>query len=476
LETWFSSALWPFATLGWPEETPELERFLPTNTLITGHDIIFFWVARMIMMTLHFTGKIPFETVYIHGLIKDAEGQKMSKTKGNGLDPLDFIDGIDLEGLVAKRTSNLTQPKMAARIEKQTRKDFPEGIAAYGTDALRFTFAALATTGRDVRFDVNRIEGYRNFCNKLWNASKFVLMNTEDLDLSIAPKSSPVDDWITSKCHRMIHDACFALDTYRFDIYANTVYEFAWHEYCDWYLELTKPLLWKKDADPAARAAAQRTLLQVLETLLRVAHSVMPFITETLWQSVAQRLGLITAQQSASIMLQTFPTPDDMPLNEAAEAQTEWLKAVITGIRTIRGEANIKPSQDIPLLLQGGDAADKDNAAQAENMLGRLAHVTSIQWLDDDDEAPLNALSLVGDLKVMVPLAGIIDLEAERGRIRKEVERAQQELEKVEKKLSNEAFVAKAPRAIVSKDRERAAELQTTLQTLQKQLEALANA
>ena len=476
LETWFSSALWPFATLGWPEATPELERFLPTNTLITGHDIIFFWVARMIMMTLHFTGKIPFQTVYIHGLIKDAEGQKMSKTKGNGLDPLDFIDGIDLEDLVVKRTNNLTQPKMAARIEKQTRKDFPEGIAAYGTDALRFTFAALATTGRDVRFDVNRIEGYRNFCNKLWNASKFVLMNTEDLDLSIAPNPAPVDDWITSKCHRMIHDARFALDTYRFDIYANTVYEFAWHEYCDWYLELTKPLLWNKDADPSARAAAQRTLLQVLETLLRVAHSVMPFITETLWQSVAQRLGLITAQQSASIMLQAFPTPEDMPINEAAEAQTEWLKAVITGIRTIRGETNIKPSQDIPLLLQGGDAADKDNAAQAENMLGRLANVTSIQWLDEDDEAPLNALSLVDDLKVMVPLAGIIDLEAERGRIGKEVERAQQELEKIEKKLSNEAFVAKAPEAIVTKDRERAADLQTTLQTLQKQLESLTSA
>ena len=476
LETWFSSALWPFATLGWPEETPELERFLPTNTLITGHDIIFFWVARMIMMTLHFTGKIPFQTVYIHGLIKDAEGQKMSKTKGNGLDPLDFIDGIDLDGLVAKRTSNLTQPKMAARIEKQTRKDFPEGIAAYGTDALRFTFAALATTGRDVRFDVNRIEGYRNFCNKLWNACKFVLMNTEDLDLSIAPNPAPVDDWITSKCHRMVHDARFALDTYRFDIYANTVYEFAWHEYCDWYLELTKPLLWNKDADPSARAAAQRTLLQVLETLLRVVHSVMPFITETLWQSVAQRLGLITAQQPASIMLQAFPTPEDMPINEAAEAQTEWLKAVITGIRTIRGEANIKPSQDIPLLLQGGDAADKDNAAQAENMLGRLANVTSIQWLDEDDEAPLNALSLVDDLKVMVPLAGIIDLEAERGRIGKEVERVQQELEKIEKKLSNEAFVAKAPDAIVTKDRERAADLQTTLQTLQKQLESLTSA
>ena len=476
LETWFSSALWPFATLGWPEETPELERFLPTNTLITGHDIIFFWVARMIMMTLHFSGKVPFQTVYIHGLIKDAEGQKMSKTKGNGLDPLDFIDGIDLEGLVAKRTSNLTQPKMAARIEKQTRKDFPEGIAAYGTDALRFTFAALATTGRDVRFDTNRIEGYRNFCNKLWNASKFVLMNTEELDLTIEPTSGAVDQWIISKSHRMITDARYALETYRFDIYANTVYEFAWHEYCDWYLELSKPLLWNQDADPAARAATQRTLLQVLEVLLRTAHPVMPFITETLWQQVATRLGQIQNGEAASIMLQTFPVPQDMPANENAENQIEWLKAVITGIRTIRGETNIKPSQDIPLLLQGGNTADKDNATQAENMLGRLANVTSIEWLSDGEKAPLNALSLVGDLKVMVPLAGLIDLEAERGRIGKEVDKAQQELEKIDKKLSNEAFVAKAPAAVVNKDRERAAELQTTLQTLQKQIEALANA
>ena len=476
LETWFSSALWPFATLGWPEETPELERFLPTNTLITGHDIIFFWVARMIMMTLHFSGKVPFHTVYIHGLIKDAEGQKMSKTKGNGLDPLDFIDGIDLEGLVAKRTSNLTQPKMAARIEKQTRKDFPEGIAAYGTDALRFTFAALATTGRDVRFDTNRIEGYRNFCNKLWNASKFVLMNTEELDLTIEPASGAVDQWIISKSHRMITDARYALETYRFDIYANTVYEFAWHEYCDWYLELSKPLLWNQDADPAARAATQRTLLQVLEVLLRTAHPVMPFITETLWQQVATRLGQIQNGEAASIMLQTFPVPQDMPANENAENQIEWLKAVITGIRTIRGEANIKPSQDIPLLLQGGNTADKDNATQAENMLGRLANVTSIEWLSDGEKAPLNALSLVGDLKVMVPLAGLIDLEAERGRIGKEVDKARQELEKIDKKLSNEAFVAKAPAAVVNKDRERAAELQTTLQTLQKQIEALANA
>ena len=476
LETWFSSALWPFATLGWPEETPELERFLPTNTLITGHDIIFFWVARMIMMTLHFSGKVPFQTVYIHGLIKDAEGQKMSKTKGNGLDPLDFIDGIDLEGLVAKRTSNLTQPKMAARIEKQTRKDFPEGIAAYGTDALRFTFTALATTGRDVRFDTNRIEGYRNFCNKLWNASKFVLMNTEELDLTIEPTSGAVDQWIISKSHRMITDARYALETYRFDIYANTVYEFAWHEYCDWYLELSKPLLWNQDADPAARAATQRTLLQVLEVLLRTAHPVMPFITETLWQQVATRLGQIQNGEAASIMLQTFPVPQDMPANENAENQIEWLKAVITGIRTIRGEANIKPSQDIPLLLQGGNTADKDNATQAENMLGRLANVTSIEWLSDGEKAPLNALSLVGDLKVMVPLAGLIDLEAERGRIGKEVDKAQQELEKIDKKLSNEAFVAKAPAAVVNKDRERAAELQTTLQTLQKQIEALANA
>ena len=476
LETWFSSALWPFATLGWPEETPELERYLPTNTLITGHDIIFFWVARMIMMTLHFTGKIPFQTVYIHGLIKDAEGQKMSKTKGNGLDPLDFIDGIDLEALVAKRTSNLTQPKMAQRIEKQTRKDFPEGIAAYGTDALRFTFAALATTGRDVRFDTNRIEGYRNFCNKLWNASKFVLMNTEDVDLSLASTPSAVDQWILSKCARMIHDARFALDTYRFDIYANTVYEFVWHEYCDWYLELSKPLLWNKDADPAARVAAQRTLLQVLEVLLRTAHPVMPFITETLWQQVAGRLGLIHDGQDASIMLQAFPESTDMPTNDAAEAQTEWLKAVITGIRTIRGEANIKPSQEIPLLLQGGEAKDRDNATQAENMLARLANVTSIEWLGDDAEPPLNALSLVSELKVMVPLAGLIDLGAERARIGKEVGKAQQELEKIEKKLGNESFVAKAPEAVVAKERNRAAELKGTLETLEGQLQALANA
>jgi valyl-tRNA synthetase len=476
LETWFSSALWPFATLGWPEETPELERYLPTNTLITGHDIIFFWVARMIMMTLHFTGKIPFQTVYIHGLIKDAEGQKMSKTKGNGLDPLDFIDGIDLEALVAKRTSNLTQPKMAKRIEKQTRKDFPEGIAAYGTDALRFTFAALATTGRDVRFDTNRIEGYRNFCNKLWNASKFVLMNTEDVDLSLTSAPSAVDQWILSKSARMIQDARFALDTFRFDIYANTVYEFAWHEYCDWYLELSKPLLWNKDADPAARVAAQRTLLEVLEVLLRTAHPVMPFITETLWQQVAGRLGQIHDGQDASIMLQAFPDSADMPTNDGAEAQTEWLKAVITGIRTIRGEANIKPSQEIPLLLQGGEAKDRDNATQAENMLARLANVTSIEWLSDDVQPPLNALSLVGELKVMVPLAGLIDLDAERARIGKEVGKAQQELEKIKNKLGNEAFVAKAPEAVVTKERNRAAELAATLETLEGQMKALAEA
>jgi len=476
LETWFSSALWPFATLGWPEETPELERYLPTNTLITGHDIIFFWVARMIMMTLHFTGKIPFQTVYIHGLIKDAEGQKMSKTKGNGLDPLDFIDGIDLEALVAKRTSNLTQPKMAKRIEKQTRKDFPEGIAAYGTDALRFTFAALATTGRDVRFNTNRIEGYRNFCNKLWNASKFVLMNTEDVDLSLTSAPSAVDQWILSKSARMIQDARFALDTFRFDIYANTVYEFAWHEYCDWYLELSKPLLWNKDADPAARVAAQRTLLEVLEVLLRTAHPVMPFITETLWQQVAGRLGLIHDGQDASIMLQAFPDSADMPTNDGAEAQTEWLKAVITGIRTIRGEANIKPSQEIPLLLQGGEAKDRDNANQAENMLARLANVTSIEWLSDDVQPPLNALSLVGELKVMVPLAGLIDLDAERARIGKEVGKAQQELEKIKNKLGNEAFVAKAPEAVVTKERNRAAELAATLETLEGQMKALAEA
>tara|TARA_B110000971_G_scaffold221676_1_gene269840 strand:+ start:61 stop:1374 length:1314 start_codon:yes stop_codon:yes gene_type:complete len=435
----------------------------------------------MIMMTLHFEKKVPFDTVYIHGLVRDFEGQKMSKSKGNGLDPLDFIDGIGLEELVTKRTSNLTQPKMAKRIEKQTRKDFPEGVAAYGTDALRFTFCALATTGRDVRFDTNRIEGYRNFCNKLWNASKFVLMNTEDVDLTEAVDEatlSSTDRWILSKTRRMVEDAKFALETYRFDIFASSIYEFAWHEYCDWYLELTKSLLWNEEIDPSLKKATQRTLLEVLEILLRTAHPVMPFITETLWQQIAPRLGLIDASANAletSIMLQSYPDPEKIINDPAAEAQIEWLKAVITGIRNIRGEANIKPSKEITLLLQGGSTADRIGATEGSEMLMRLANVAEITWLKDGDTPPANALSLVGELKVMVPLAGLIDIAAEQARINKEVERIRGEIERIDKKLSNESFVAKAPSEVVDKERARAVEFAATLETLSEQMEQLAS-
>jgi valyl-tRNA synthetase len=469
LETWFSSALWPFATLGWPEETPELDHFLPTETLITGHDIIFFWVARMIMMTLHFTGKIPFKTVYIHGLIRDADGNKMSKTKGNGLDPLDFIDGADLEELVAKRTTNLTQPQMAPRIEKATRKEFPDGISPYGTDALRFTFASLATTGRDARFDLNRLEGYRNFCNKLWNATKFVLTNTEELVPSLSPVRSEVDRWILAKMQRLIKDVEFALATYRFDILANHIYEFAWHEYCDWYLELTKPLLWDDSISDEAKQGTQQTLVEVLEALLRIAHPVIPFITETLWQQVAPRLG----KRHDTIMVQEFPSADDFPSAAEAEARVEWLKGVISGLRNIRGEANIKPSQAIEVLLQGGSAGDRERAAAADAMLRRLANVETVDWLEADEEPPPNALALVGDLKVMVPLAGLIDVAAERERLEKELKKSLGDLEQIDKKLANANFVEKAPQQVVAKERDRASAVQATIDALKAQIAKL---
>jgi len=469
LETWFSSSLWPFATLGWPDQTPELDTYLPTKTLITGHDIIFFWVARMIMMTLHFVGKIPFEKVYIHGLIRDSDGNKMSKTKGNGLDPLDFIDGADLESLVAKRTTNLTQPGMAKAIEKATRKEFPDGIAAYGTDALRFMFASLATTGRDARFDLGRLDGYRNFCNKLWNASKFVLTNSESLVITNTPERTNVDRWIISKLNRLVEDTEFALATYRFDMFANHVYEFAWHEYCDWYLEFAKPLLWDESAKPEQQQATQQTLVEVLEALLRIAHPVIPFITETIWQQVAPRLN----KSHDTIMVQDFPHADDYPVDADAEHQVEWIKGVISGIRNIRGEAKIKPSQPVTVLFQGGTDVDQQRATQSAAMLQRLANVETTTWLDDDAEPPPNALALVGDLKVMVPLAGLIDVAEERSRLGKELQRVSDELDRTTKKLANQNFVKKAPPEVVAKERDKAAELETAIATFKEQLAKL---
>jgi valyl-tRNA synthetase len=469
LETWFSSSLWTFGTLGWPEETEELSQFHPTDALVTGHDIIFFWVARMIMMTLKFTGEIPFKTVYIHGLVRDAEGKKMSKTRGNGLDPLDLIDGISLEELVDKRTSNLTQPQMAPGIEKHTRKDFPDGIPSYGTDALRFTYCALASTGRDVRFDLARIEGYRNFCNKLWNAARFVMMNCADSELDGESSLSLPDRWIMSQMQNMLQDSERAIDTYRFDLYASTIYEFAWHEYCDWYLELTKPMLWDDQVSIEEQRGTRLTLLKVLEALLRAAHPIVPFITESIWREISPLLG----NQGETIMLQPFPEAVDFPKDTEADAAVEWLKGVIVGIRNIRGEANIKPATEIRILLQQGGSSDRDLSQKTAPLLERLARVTDIDWLDDDADPPPNALALVGDLKVMVPLAGLIDVDAEKARLKKEIDRLEADLERIAKKLGNENFVSKAPEAVVEKEKAKADDGKRALSVLLEQLESL---
>ena len=469
LETWFSSALWSFATLGWPEQTEPLARFHPTDVLVTGHDIIFFWVARMIMMALKFTGEVPFRQVYIHGLVRDAEGQKMSKTKGNGLDPLDLIDGIGLEELVAKRTGNLTQPHLAPEIERATRRDFPKGIPSYGTDALRFTFCALASTGRDVRFDLARTEGYRNFCNKLWNAARFVLMNTQGQNLSAAGEAGLPDRWIRSRARQMVAAATEALDSYRFDLYAGAIHEFAWREYCDWYLEVAKPLLWDEGADPARQAAVRRTLLEVLELLLRAAHPAMPFITETIWREVAPLLDI----DGDTVMLRPFPEVDDLAADAEADAAIDWLKGVVVALRNIRGEAGIKPSQTVRVLLQGGDARDRELAALSGPLVQRLAKVESIEWLAEGDAAPANALGLVGDLRIMVPLAGLIDLEAERTRLQKAIDRKRTELNRLQTKLANEKFIANAPPQVVEKERAKAADAETRLQALEAQSASL---
>jgi len=469
LDTWFSSSLWSFATLGWPEETEELSRYHPTDVLVTGHDIIFFWVARMIMMTLKFTGEIPFKKVYITGMVRDAEGRKLSKTKGNGLDPLDLVDGISLEDLIAKRTTNLTQPQMAPAIEKAIRKEFPDGVPSYGTDAMRFTYCALASTGRDLRFDLNRIEGYRNFCNKLWNAARFVLMNCQEADLEGEVLLSLPDRWILSRSHHLLRTSERAINTYRFDLYANAVYEFAWHEYCDWYIELTKPVLWDEGADPKVIRATQHTLLSVLDILLRTAHPIMPFITETIWREVAPLLG----NNHPTIMLQPFPEADEVLEDAEADAAITWLKGVVVGVRNIRGEANINPRQAVNLCFQGGTETDRQLSASTEMLLKRLAKIDDIQWLDDDTEPPPNALSLVGDLKVMVPLGGLIDAEVERARLGKEIDKKEQELKRVEGKLNNENFVAKAPAEVVARERKKAEEASAALATLKAQLDSL---
>ena len=472
LDTWFSSALWTFATLGWPERTREFERFHPTDVLVTGHDIIFFWVARMIMMTLRFTGDVPFRTVYTHGLVRDAHGAKMSKTKGNVLDPLDIVDGISLEDLVEKRTADLTQPQMAAAIEAATRTDFPEGIRAYGTDALRFTYCALASpNGRDVNLDLGRVDGYRNFCNKLWNATKFVLMHMEGADLDDPAPLGLADRWIRSRARRLIEDVKRAIGDYRFDLYANAIHEFAWREYCDWYLEFTKPVLWRSQDDPAAARAARQTLLVTLDVLLRAAHPLMPYITETLWREACAASG----RAFETIMLEPFPQTGDLEDDAEALAAVEWLKQVVVGIRNIRGEMGIASGVGVDLLLQAGDATDRERLGTTETLLRRMAGVETITWLAATAEVPPAAVQLVGGLKILVPLAGLIDIDRECERLQKAMSRFERDLARARGKLRNENFVTKAPAAVVDKERDKANDLAAKLETMGEQLGRLSH-
>jgi valyl-tRNA synthetase len=460
LDTWFSSGLWTFSTLGWPENTSDLKTFHPTDVLVTGFDIIFFWVARMIMMTMHFmrdeTGRpeVPFKTVYVHGLVRDSEGQKMSKSKGNVLDPLDLIDGVDLETLVTKRTTGLMRPQDAAKIEKSTRKEFPDGITSYGTDALRFTFAALATTGRDIKFDMNRVDGYRNFCNKLWNASRYVLGNCEGQDVGLngdAVELSVVDRWIISRLQQTEKTIIDALDNYRFDQATQALYEFVWNEYCDWYLELTKPLLTGDNASDDAKRGTRRTLVRVLDAILRLAHPIMPFITEEIWQKVKVLVG----KASPSLMLEKYPTPDMTRIDTDAEADVAWIKGVITGLRNIRGELGVSPSRVITALLDRGNSADRERSIRFEDFLKSLARLDALQWQPEGQDAPLAATALVGDMAILVPLKGLVDVQAEVARLDKEIGKLTQEIARVSGKLENEAFTAKAPADVIAKEQER---------------------
>ena len=461
LDTWFSSALWTFGTLGWPENTDRLKAFHPSDTLVTGFDIIFFWVARMIMMTMHFmkdeNGKpqVPFKNVYVTGLIRDESGDKMSKSKGNVLDPLDMIDGIPLADLLEKRTGNMMQPQLAEKIAKRTEAQFPDGISAHGTDALRFTLAALATTGRDINWDMKRLEGYRNFCNKLWNAARYVLMNTEGEDCGQTGNEvelSLADRWIISELQRTEEVFTKHLDEYRFDLAAQTLYDFVWNQYCDWYLELSKPVLWDDSASAEAKRGTRRTLVRVLETILRLSHPIMPFISEEIWHQIKGLAGV----EGDTLMLQAFPVANAERIDTQAEADIEWLKGVITAVRNIRGEMKISPSTDLDLLFANGNDEDQRRLNANATFLKKLAKLQSITWLNAGDDKPMSATQLVGNMEVLVPMAGLIDKDAELARLQKEIDRLQSEVDRVEKKLSNEKFVANAPEAVVAKERAKA--------------------
>lgn len=468
LDTWFSSGLWTFSTLGWPQQTEELKTFHPTDVLVTGFDIIFFWVARMIMLSTHLTGQIPFKTVYVHGLVRDGQGQKMSKSKGNVLDPLDIVDGITLDELLEKRTSGMMQPKLAEKITKQTRAEFPEGIAAYGTDALRFTNLALASTGRDIKFDMGRVEGYRNFCNKIWNAANFVLENTDGQDTGVNGEPvelSSVDRWIISALQRTEAEVTRQLDAFRFDLAAQALYEFIWDEYCAWYLELVKPVLWDETAPIERQRGTRRTLIRVLEVALRLAHPFMPFITEEIWQRIKAQAGV----SGETIMLQAWPVANESRIDAAAEGDIEWVKQLMLGLRQIRGEMKISMAKRIDIIL--ANASDEDRRRLADNapLLNKLAKLESVRVLEAGEEAPMSATALVGEMQVLVPMAGLIDKDAELARLDKEIARLSGEVQRVGGKLSNEGFVAKAPAEVLDKERAKLAEAEQALSKMVEQ-------
>ncbi|HEX7381646.1 MAG TPA: valine--tRNA ligase [Nevskiaceae bacterium] len=476
-DTWFSSDIWPLATLGWPDCTSELRSFYPTSVLVTGFDIIFFWVARMVMMGLYLGDEVPFRDVFITGLVRDPEGNKMSKSKGNVLDPLDVADGITLDALLAKRTSGLMQPAMAPKIAAKTRKDYPKGLAPVGIDALRFTFAALATNGRDIRFDAGRAAGYRNFCNKLWNASRFVLMNCEPAEAASAPTvgtagaagiaSSLPDRWIRSRLQRVALDAARYFADYRFDLLARTLYEFVWNEFCDWYLELSKPTL--SDGTPAERGATRGTLVEVLEATLRLLHPLMPFITEDIWQRVAPLAG----KTGATIMLQPYPVADEARIDPVAEGDVEWLKAFVLAVRQIRGEMDIAPGRRLPVLLRNADDGDRERLARLQAAIGTVARVDPPRVLGPEEPEPPAAAALLGDMKILVPMAGLIDKDAELSRLDKLIARIERDLERNLQRLGNQRFIAGAPPEVVDKERARVAGQRSELATLTAQRERI---
>jgi valyl-tRNA synthetase len=475
LDTWFSSALWPFSTLGWPQPTPELKSFYPTSVLVTGFDIIFFWVARMIMMGLEFAGDVPFREVYITGLIRDEHGNKMSKSKGNIIDPLDLIDGIDLESLVAKRTTGLMQPQMKTAIEKATRKQYPQGIPAFGTDAVRFTFAALATMGRDIRFDLGRVEGYRNFCNKLWNAARYVLMNTEEhaADLAGGPcEYSVADRWIRGRLGAAVTSVRENLAAYRFDLASQAMYEFVWYEFCDWYLELSKPVLQAADAGPAARRGTRRTLLEVLEGALRMLHPLMPFVTEEIWQKV----GPLAGRQGPSIMLQRYPTATEFAPDADAERDVAALQAVVLGIRQIRGELDVPHSRATPLYVRTDKAGDAAALAALGPTIRKVANLESIELVESEAALPPCAIAISAGRTVLAPFDRLVDdVRTELARLEKRRSKTRQERDKAQAKLANAGFVANAPESVVTQERERVAEFERQLAQLGEQMRRLSS-